>query len=286
MSFAFLGANASAQSLEIWNAGTGRMSYIVETTPAWLSAIPPFGFSDGPASRTAHQIGYDSDRLPVGDHAGTITIVDVAARNNPSTVPVSLKVGWVRVVWPIGGESWLVGALHAIVWESRGPCDRVDIYLRRPGESRYLGSAPNRECLNFWWVRLPQDLTSANDWTVWVCWSSCPEVIRSHSGAIRVTPAPTVKVTWPAAGTSWPAGKAGKVTWTCSNFPDAGKLYAILWKDWFSLRYLGQMPFRNGANSHPIHLPKDVPRGSGYRLILFWGEDLSIFGTSEGFEVR
>jgi RHS repeat-associated protein len=282
--YAWLGTNASTQSLEVWNAGMGTLGYIAETTPVWLSVMPRYGFSDGLASRTVHQVIYGNNQLPLGDHAATISIVDVAARNNPSTIPVTLRIGWLRVVRPTGGETWLAGTVQEIAWESYGPCDRVDIYLRRPGESRFVESAPNQEGLNSWRILLPQDLTSADDWAVWVCWSSCPEVIRARSGLFRVTPTTAIVVTWPVSDTIWYAGKVGRVTWTCSGFPASGKVYAILWSSWPV--YLGQMPFKNGDNSHPIHLPKYIPPGRNYRLILLWAEDLSVFGISEQFEVQ
>lgn len=92
------GADATTQTVHVWNAGRQTLSYVVETTPSWLLALPAAGISDGPTSRTPHRIGYRTAALPDGEYAGTITITDVAARNNPVTIPVSLKIGLLQVV--------------------------------------------------------------------------------------------------------------------------------------------------------------------------------------------
>lgn len=282
---AAMGTNAPTQTIEIWNAGIPTLAYTIETTPSWLTAVPSGGVSDGPSSRTEHRIGFQTARLPVGDYAGTITISDPVAVNSPVSVPVSLEIGLLEVLSPVGGECWNAGGCRQIAWESRGSCDRVDVYVRRPGQTRYVTSADSGEGNHTLGIRLPHDLPPASDYTIWMLSACHPNVIQDESEAFTVLPPPSGAITKPSSGTTWAAGQWVTVAWTCENNPNEDRMYLSFWRHEAFVRNWTSVPCRDGSNVWPLRVPADLPPGPDYRIQMGWIENLAISFDSAPFTV-
>ncbi len=83
------GANPSAQTLTISNAGGGTLNWTASTNVPWLSVSPTSGSAPPPSSAT---VSVNIAGLPVGTHSGLITITAEGATNSPLTVPVTLTI--------------------------------------------------------------------------------------------------------------------------------------------------------------------------------------------------
>ncbi|MFC1604216.1 Calx-beta domain-containing protein [Planctomycetota bacterium] len=85
------GQNASPESFEIWNSGTGTLDYTISCTHTWLSCSPTSGSSTD--EHDTITINYTTSALSAGSYSAAIFISDPAATNNPQTISVSLTVG-------------------------------------------------------------------------------------------------------------------------------------------------------------------------------------------------
>lgn len=98
---ATLGGDAPSQMLDIWNSGGENLSYTIDDDADWLSVYPTSGTSTG--GLNFHSVSVDTYGLAVGSYAGTITVRDPLASNNPLKVPVTLTISELP---PPSGE-WL-----------------------------------------------------------------------------------------------------------------------------------------------------------------------------------
>jgi len=85
------GSNPADQTLEIWNAGGGTLSWSVTDGAAWLSENPTGGSSTGEHDTVA--VSVDITGMSTGDYSAKITITAGGASNSPQKVPVSLHIG-------------------------------------------------------------------------------------------------------------------------------------------------------------------------------------------------
>jgi hypothetical protein len=83
-----VGTNASSQTFEVWNSGSGKLSYTIADNVSWLSCSPSIGVSIN--QHNLISINYNSSSLPVGFYAASIMISDGV--NTPTIIPVSLTV--------------------------------------------------------------------------------------------------------------------------------------------------------------------------------------------------
>jgi subtilisin-like proprotein convertase family protein len=84
------GTNAFAQDLEVWNSGTGTLSYSVSDDASWLNCSPANGTSTGEVDSIT--VYYETAGLDAGTYNATITISDTNASNDPLLVSVELNV--------------------------------------------------------------------------------------------------------------------------------------------------------------------------------------------------
>ena len=86
------GQNASNQTLQVWNAGSGTLNYTVNisTNAPWLSASPTSGASTGEVDTI--QVNYNTATLTAGTYSATIAVIAPSATNSPQTVDVNLVV--------------------------------------------------------------------------------------------------------------------------------------------------------------------------------------------------
>ena len=103
---AWVGENAQAQGLAIWNSGGGTLAYSVTDDVAWLGSFPASGTSTGEADPIT--IVYNTSSLPSNIYGAKITVSDPSASNSPQTVDVTLIIGhrnltWVNCSYPPSG---------------------------------------------------------------------------------------------------------------------------------------------------------------------------------------
>ena len=87
-----VGNNASAQSFQVWNSGTGTLNYTISTDQTWVSCTPASGTSTGPSDQKTITVNYATSSLAPGNYSATITINAPGSSNAPQTIPVSLTV--------------------------------------------------------------------------------------------------------------------------------------------------------------------------------------------------
>ncbi|MBI3985482.1 MAG: right-handed parallel beta-helix repeat-containing protein, partial [Lentisphaerae bacterium] len=83
------GFTATGQTIEIWNAGTGAMEYVLSPNVNWLSLSPASGLSTG--ETVSVSVNYETMGLTPGSYTGIVTII-AAASNSPQFVTVYLWV--------------------------------------------------------------------------------------------------------------------------------------------------------------------------------------------------
>jgi hypothetical protein len=84
------GSNASRQSFQVSNSGSGTLSYSITDNASWLSCSPTSGTSTGESDTIA--VSYNTSRLAVGTYSATISVTAAGASNSIQTIPVSLTV--------------------------------------------------------------------------------------------------------------------------------------------------------------------------------------------------
>jgi hypothetical protein len=85
------GSNASRQSFQVANSGSGTLGYSISTGGTnWLSCSPTSGTSTGESGTIA--VNYNTSGISAGTYFATITIAAAGASNSPQTIPVSLTV--------------------------------------------------------------------------------------------------------------------------------------------------------------------------------------------------
>jgi hypothetical protein len=85
------GSNASKQSFQVSNSGSGTLSYSITDDASWLSCSRASGTSTGESDTIT--VSYNTSGLTVGTYSATITITAAGgASNSPQTIPVSLTV--------------------------------------------------------------------------------------------------------------------------------------------------------------------------------------------------
>ncbi len=84
-----VGASATPQTLSIWNAGTGTLSYSIADNATWLSESPTSGTSTGETDSIT--VNATCSGLTAGTYSGTITLSATGANNTPQSVSVTLN---------------------------------------------------------------------------------------------------------------------------------------------------------------------------------------------------
>ena len=86
-----LGTTTVMAEFNVWNAGTGSLSFDISSDVAWLVATPETGISSGPADVTTIALTLDTSALGEAMHQGVVT-VDGGAGVTQQTVQVNLSI--------------------------------------------------------------------------------------------------------------------------------------------------------------------------------------------------
>jgi len=128
------GTNAQSQSFEVWNSGSGTLSYTISDNVNWLSCSPTNATSSGEHDNI--NVNYSTTGLAVGTYSATITISASGASNSPQRVNVSLAVTqptnsleyFTSVVSPTGKTQPVVVYNITLDGVQLSPEDEIGIY--------------------------------------------------------------------------------------------------------------------------------------------------------------
>jgi hypothetical protein len=127
------GSDALAQTLNVWNAGGGTLSYSISVDQDWLTCNPDSGTSTG--EHDAIMVAYSTASLFPGMYSATITISDSGADNSPQTIPVTLTV----TAAPKASISKSPGSLSAsIVAGTNAPAQTFNVWNSGGGTLSYF----------------------------------------------------------------------------------------------------------------------------------------------------
>ena len=114
------GENASNETFQVWNNGTGTLVYQLTDGAGWFSVSPTNETSTGAGDKETHTIVFSTSGLPEGRHEGSITVTDTNALNNPVTIPVAVQIGTPLEFTAYNDLAWTSGQLeHNITFLTR-----------------------------------------------------------------------------------------------------------------------------------------------------------------------
>jgi hypothetical protein len=134
---------------------------------------------------------------------------------------------YISVISPNGGEEWLVGTTHEIIWESANVGDFVDISLFdiQAGSTVLVEETAND---GSWGWAIPTDIETGDIYLIQISDSEDgePEDFSDNPFSIIPEPNPTITVTSPNGGEEWMQGEIRNITWTSQDF--AGNVSIVL----------------------------------------------------------
>jgi hypothetical protein len=166
------------------------------------------------------------------------------------------------VTSPNGGERWPRGSRQEITWTVQGePTGRVKIELYEgPNWRRTLASSAPNDGTHRW--DLPADLRPGTDYRIRITSTTDAAVTDSSDAAFSIT-APSLTVTSPDGGETWPCGSRQEITWDAADDPgDHVKIELYEGSNW--RRTLASSVPNDGT--HAWMIPADLRPGTDYRI--------------------
>jgi hypothetical protein len=84
------GVNPPDQQFELWNSGSGTLSYMIYPDVWWLTPDPFRGGSLG--EHDTIDVSFNTSELSAGEHTGKIIVADTTAANGPQYIDVTVTV--------------------------------------------------------------------------------------------------------------------------------------------------------------------------------------------------
>lgn len=209
--------------------------------------------------------------------------LSVKAWSDPFTVSIGATI---TVTAPSAGTVWNAGASGDLAFTCAsfpGPGNMHAYLLRGSTYVGYLGLLPFDNGANVVPITLSRSLRSGTDYSIQLFWAD-NLAVNARSANFSVSGIPSFQITWPTAGANWGAGTPGNLAFTGDNLLVPGQAHVYAWRDG-AYYYLGLVPCQNGPNVVPIVLSASLPVNSGYRILMFWAENLSVSAWSETFNV-
>jgi hypothetical protein len=156
-SFSFIatrgGSNPPNQSLSIWNAGGGTLSWSVSDNANWLSLSPTIGTNWETVTVSVNIVG-----LTAGTYNATITITATGATNSPVSISVTLTVNplpppppILALLSPNGVEVIPSGSTYAIRWNTPPEAVKFTLKYSLNNGSTWKLIASNRTGTSYDW---------------------------------------------------------------------------------------------------------------------------------------
>ena len=127
LSFTYPGGS---KTFDVWNSGSGTLSWSVSDDVPWLSCSPISGSSTGEHDTVTATVdwGYFS---PGETLSCTITITSNGGSSTVLVTATYPQVCSITVTSPVSADDWEEGSEHGITWDHAGACEDVVIGLRR-----------------------------------------------------------------------------------------------------------------------------------------------------------
>ena len=174
------------------------------------------------------------------------------------------------VLAPNGGENWKVGSKVAVAWKYKvdiGPTVKIELLKGDKVVNTPASAAPSGSsgAGSFLWT-VPKTLAYADNYRIRVTGSANPSYTDT-SDAVFTISGPTLDVTAPDGGESWPRGSQRNVTWTYTENP-GGKVKIQLLKGGTVVRTItsGVSIGAKGQGSFSWTVPGDLALASNYRI--------------------
>ena len=127
------GSNASAKSLEIWNAGViGTVDYIISDDVDWLECTPSSG--NATATHDTITVNFSTVWLNPGNYTATITVTAAQSQNSPQVIQVNLAV--LDTVIYVKGDA--NGAANGTSWSDAYPDLQSALNAAQSGEQIWV----------------------------------------------------------------------------------------------------------------------------------------------------
>jgi len=172
------GADPASETLGIWNAGTGTLTWSVSDDAAWLSLSPTSGSSTGETDNVT--VSVDINGMSAGGYDADITITAPGATNSPVTVPVSLTISeplpeWWEISYDAEGEMYLWTSMSGAAPEEPEPSPAICGFDTLVSTATYAGSTYREIVIpsdSWWWTPVCSDepIPMLNYVTIEVVW--------------------------------------------------------------------------------------------------------------------
>ncbi|MFN2352481.1 MAG: glycine-rich domain-containing protein, partial [Kiritimatiellia bacterium] len=186
------------QTVEVWNGGSGSLSFDAAAAPAWLEVAPSAGVSTGSADRVTLEVGLTGTAsLDTGTHTGlvTLTATDGAANVTSRFVAVTVEV-YVPQAPVVTAASGISEDVVQVSWPP--PAAAVTGYQVRRGTSAEVGESAL--------LGTPTDNSYTDDtavpgqlyyyWVRGVNPHGYPGAYGSDTGYRRLSAAPGIQAGW------------------------------------------------------------------------------------------
>jgi len=192
--------------------------------------------------------------------------------DGPFTITPDPAGSIIQVVSPNGGEIWVKGTMHPIIWLTAMAAGNVELALMQPANPVpvhvIVPSMPNLG--QFQWI-IPPFIPPANNYRIRVRLLSPTGMFDLSDGDFSIVegnippPPIPVEVTSPNGGEEWHKGNTYSITWTSGNYDGAVQIFLVRG----NLHHSQRMPIARHApntGSYEWTIPLRIPVGANYRI--------------------
>jgi hypothetical protein len=188
-----------------------------------------------------------------------------ASDNNFSIAPLPITL-----LAPNGGETWKVGSKYTVKWKYTvdiGPTVTIEL-LKGATVVKIIAASAVSGSLgtgSFPWT-IPRNLSYGSNYRIRLRGSASASYTDTSDNVFAIS-GPTLDVTAPDGGESWPKGSQQNITWTYTGNP-GGKVKIQLLKAGVSVRTItsGTSIGSDSKGSFPWTVPSDLAIASKYRV--------------------
>jgi hypothetical protein len=207
------------------------------------------------------------------------TVTDSRDSNFTISVPASITVNS-----PNGGETWQIGSQYTIRWRSTvniGSSIKLELLKGDAVVNTIAGSAVSPTLGNgsFAWT-VPKGLAYGSDYRVRVTSNLNGSYTDISDKAFKIS-GPTLGVTVPDGGESWPKRSQKNITWTHTGDPGGNVKIQLLKAGLLARTITTGTPIGSGGEgSYPWSIPPDLGTRSDYRVKISHNTIKDCTGTS------
>ena len=216
------------------------------------------------------------------------------------TVTAAATTPSITVTSPDGGETWQRGTSHTVTWSYTGnPGSNVKLVLVKGGTevgtiiaSTSIGSGGTGSYT--WDISSGAGLSTGSDFKVSVqsisqptikdVSNNCFTLTSATTSVTAATPTPTITVTSPNGGESWPRGTSHTVSWSYTGSPGSTVEIDLVKGGTIVGAIANSVPVgSSGQGSYTWSISSTTMTGSEYKVIVQSTSQPAIKDTSNGY---